>query len=76
LSPDQVEYYKKKAEKDMGRYKKEMETFLLKQSNAQKGDGDDDEEEKDTTSNKKLKRIKDEERGGDNDSGKHETGSD
>jgi len=36
LTPDQVEYYKKKAEEDMKRYKDQMEDYLAKQDDGKK----------------------------------------
>lgn len=64
LTPEQVEYYKKKAEEDMKRYKDQMEEYLAKQDGAknkkegdEEGDGDDDGDG-DETPAKKLKSEK------------------
>ena len=61
LTPEQVEYYKKKAEEDMKRYKDQMEEYLAKQDDGKRkkegggddaGDGDAGGEE---SPNKKVK---------------------
>jgi HMG (high mobility group) box len=47
LTPEQVEYYKKKAEEDMKRYKDQMEEYLAKQDDGKKKSGGEDGEEDD-----------------------------
>jgi len=59
LTPEQVEYYKKKAEEDMKRYKDQMEEYLAKQDDGKRkkdsdDEGDDDDDDDDGPA-KKLK---------------------
>ena len=44
LTPEQVEYYKKKAEEDMKRYKDQMEEYLAKQDDGKRKKDDDDDD--------------------------------
>lgn len=60
LGPDQVTYYKKKAEEDMKRYKQEMETYLTKKGEggaANKIDEDSASEEHEQTKARKKPKI-------------------